>query len=248
VRIEEREEKPVAEPIVPDVAQEIAGLVRLGLVQAEPVAVREAGTDLTEEMEDLARVLADKCRGLAPAQIPGLAPARDLYRAVGVDPTRTRPSSEALLRRVVQARPLPRILNAVDVCNLCSLQFLLPLGLYDVAKIRGRVRLRRGLPGESFAGIRKEDVHVGGRFVLADDEGAFGNPTSDSMRTSVDARTRSLWLVIFAPYSYSPGLLAEHVAFAQHALCRHLAPEDEVVRAWGTLIPPEEGRGQDQVS
>jgi DNA/RNA-binding domain of Phe-tRNA-synthetase-like protein len=189
-------------------------------------------------MADLAAELRALHAGLPPAEIPGLRPARELYRAFGIDPTRTRPSSEALLRRVLQGKPLPRILNAVDVCNLCSLRFLLPIGLYDTARVSGPVVLRRGRPGESFAGIRKDDIHLEGRPALADGLGPFGNPSSDSLRTSVTAVTRSLALVVFAPASFPESRLAEHVEFARAAIGRHLAPPGGRVATSGSVISP----------
>jgi DNA/RNA-binding domain of Phe-tRNA-synthetase-like protein len=127
------------------------------------------------------------------------AAVRSMYKRVGLDPTKTRPSSEALLRRVRKGDPLPRINSMVDVCNWCSLEFQLPYGLYDAARIEGDVALRLGHPGETYAGIRKDDVHVGGRIALADSLGAFGNPTSDSARTMVTTDTTQALLVVFAP-------------------------------------------------
>ena len=87
----------------------------------------------------------------------------------------------------------------VDVCNWCSLEFQLPYGLYDAARIEGDVMLRIGAEGESYPGIRKDDVHVGGRITLADDRGPFGNPTSDSARTMVTTSTTHALVVVFAP-------------------------------------------------
>jgi DNA/RNA-binding domain of Phe-tRNA-synthetase-like protein len=87
----------------------------------------------------------------------------------------------------------------VDVCNWCSLEFQLPYGLYDAAHIEGDVILRLGREGESYAGIRKDDVHVGGRITLADSHGPFGNPTSDSARTMVTPATTRALVVVFAP-------------------------------------------------
>jgi DNA/RNA-binding domain of Phe-tRNA-synthetase-like protein len=94
---------------------------------------------------------------------------------------------------------LPRINSMVDVCNWCSLEFQLPYGLYDAAHISGDVELRLGREGESYAGIRKDAVHVGGRITLSDAEGPFGNPTSDSARTMVTTATTRALLVVFAP-------------------------------------------------
>ena len=127
-----------------------------------------------------------------------------------------------------------RILNAVDLCNLLSLQFLLPLGLYDAGKIAGEVTLRRGAPGESYPGIRKEEVHLEGRPVLSDAEGPFGNPTSDSLRTSVTLDTRSLWLMIFAPAGFPRETMEGFVRRAAEGITRHLSP------AGGTAVTETE--------
>lgn len=212
-------------------------LLRAGVIHAAPVAIGPAGAALRAEMDRIAAALAAEHAGRAPGEIEGLAPARELYRAFGIDPTRTRPSSEALLRRVVQGKGLPRILNAVDVCTLCSLRFLLPIGLYDSGSVRGAVTLRRGRPGESYPGIRKDEVHLEGRPTLSDDDGAFGNPTSDSFRTSVTPSTRSLAMVIFAPASCARARLETHVAEARALLARHLAPAGEAVVTSGSIVP-----------
>jgi DNA/RNA-binding domain of Phe-tRNA-synthetase-like protein len=124
---------------------------------------------------------------------------RTMYKRIGIDPTKTRPSSEALLRRVKKGDTLPRINAMVDVCNWCSFEFQLPYGLYDASHIRGEVMLRIGREGESYPGIRKDDVHVSGRIALVDEAGPFGNPTSDSARTMVTTATTSALLVVFAP-------------------------------------------------
>lgn len=128
-----------------------------------------------------------------------IAAVRTMYKRVGIDPTKRRPSSEALLRRVRKGEGLPRINSMVDVCNWCSLEFQLPYGLYDAAHIEGGVVLRLGAEGESYPGIRKDEVHVGGRITLADSRGPFGNPTSDSARTMVTPATTRALVVVFAP-------------------------------------------------
>lgn len=209
--------------------------LRLGLVAAGPVRVAESSAALIEEFESLAAELAGRYAGLAPGGIGALRPARELYKSFGIDPTKNRPSSEALLRRVLRDKPLPRILNAVDVCNFLALKFLLPLGLYDAAKLRGEVLLRRGEAGESYPGIRKGDVHLEGRPVLVDSAGPFGNPTSDSFRTRVDPSTRSLWMIIFAPATISRDAMASHVRFAVQAVERHLVDEPGPGRCSGEV-------------
>ena len=98
---------------------------------------------------------------------------------------------------------MPRVNAMVDVCNWCSLEFQLPYGLYDASQIEGDVILRRGRPGESYPGIRKDEVHVDGRIALIDDRGPFGNPSSDSARTMITTATTRALLVVFAPREVS---------------------------------------------
>lgn len=170
------------------------------------VTVVEAEPSLNEP---LAAAAARMKTAGEPADLT--AAVRAMYRRFGVDPTKTRPSSEALLRRVRKGDPLPRINNVVDVCNWCSLEFQVPYGLYDLAHISGAIHLRTGRAGESYPGIRKDEVHLEGRLVLADDAGPFGNPTSDSARTMVTIRATSILTVIFAPASIDRAALGRMI-------------------------------------
>ena len=140
-------------------------------------------------------------RRVVAAPPPETQAVREMYRRVGLDPTRTRPSSEALLRRVRRGDPFPRVNALVDAVNLCSLECQLPYGVYDRRALSGAVTLRLGAEGEAYDGIRKDTVHVGGRLTVADDHGPFGNPTSDSARAMVTAATEEALVVIYAPAS-----------------------------------------------
>jgi DNA/RNA-binding domain of Phe-tRNA-synthetase-like protein len=157
------------------------------------------GAEVVERDERLDGRFADVEARLRSHEPADTAAVRAMYRQVGIDPTKTRPSSEALLRRVRKGLPLPRVNALVDVINWSSVELQLPYGLYDSAHISGDVTLRLGQPGEAYDGIRKDVVHVGGRLTLADAEGPFGNPTSDSARTMVTAATRDALIVVFAP-------------------------------------------------
>ena len=174
------------------ISPEIAAIVRPGVLWLADATVVER-----EHRLDAPLAAAESAVRVKPPE--EIAAVRTMYKRVGIDPTKTRPSSEALLRRVRKGDTLPRINSMVDVCNWCSLEFQLPYGLYDADHIDGGVALRLGAPGESYPGIRKDDVHVAGRIALADARGPFGNPTSDSARTMVTTSTTHALLVVFAP-------------------------------------------------
>jgi len=174
------------------VAPEIASIVRAGVLWLDDATVVERDPRMDAPLAEAEAAV----RANPPAAITAV---RTMYKRVGIDPTKTRPSSEALLRRVRKGESLPRINSMVDVCNWCSFEFQLPYGLYDAARIVGDVELRLGRDGESYAGIRKDDVHVAGRITLADAQGPYGNPTSDSARTMVTTATTRALLVVFAP-------------------------------------------------
>jgi DNA/RNA-binding domain of Phe-tRNA-synthetase-like protein len=208
------------------IADEVAGIVRPGVLAFERVTVR----DRDERLDDPLAHAAERARSAAEmAEVT--AAVRTMYRRVGIDPTKTRPSSEALLRRVRKGDALPRINTLVDIVNWCSLESQLPFGLYDRAEIRGHVTLRLGRDGEEYRGIRKDVVHVAGRLALADDDGPFGNPTSDSARTMVTTATTSALVVIFAPADVTANLLERALSQTTERV-RQYAIGDQDVRAF----------------
>jgi len=125
----------------------------------------------------------------------GTDSARALFRRFGIDPTKTRPSSEALLRRALRGDRFPRINSLVDVANVMSLLAQSPVGLYDLDHVEGPLTIRVGAEGEGYEGIRKDRVNVGGRLCVADAFGPCGNPSSDSARTMITTQTeRAAWI------------------------------------------------------
>src|SRR6059036_4276619 len=152
----------------------LRGVLALGLLEAEGVRLDTLPPEFEQERDRVTAKLVARFAGKQPADIPGVAETRALFHQLDIDPTKHRPSSEALLRRVLQGKGLPAVNLAVDICNLCSLEHQLPLGLYDRDLVRGAFRVRAGREGEGYAGIRKQRVNLTGRLLLADDDGPFG--------------------------------------------------------------------------
>ena len=152
--------------------------------------MREADAALAAEIEAYGARAARGATAAARAPRCPAPPTRaTLYKALGLDPTKTRPSNEALLRRVLKGEALYRVNTLVDALNLCSLRAQLPFGLYDLDRVRPPVVLRRGAAGEGYEGIRKARGERGGPPGAGRRAGPFGNPTSDSARTMITLET-----------------------------------------------------------
>jgi DNA/RNA-binding domain of Phe-tRNA-synthetase-like protein len=203
-----------------EIERSLLGTLKIGVLFFQGLTCQRKNVQLWEEIQKLAEDYHKKFS--EPSQAVNLLkPARDLYRKIGIEPTKVRPSSEALLRRAINAKELYQINSIVDSGNLCSLRFLLPIGLYDLSKIEGHILLRKGMTGEEFQGIRKDIVHVEGRYILADQIGPFGNPSSDSMRTSIELSTKDLLFVIYAPFYYSDEELLTHINLAEQKILEY---------------------------
>ncbi len=192
----------------------------VAVVEAEGLTVTEYDPALRSEIDAVTARVRLAYAGRQPSEIAGLRPARDLYHRIGVDPTKLRPSSEALLRRVLRGDGLPKINSLVDINNLCSLEFLLPIGLHDLDQVRGKLVLRVGRSGEGYEAIGKGAYSVDGRITAADDQGPCGSPTSDSQRTMITPVTRRCLMIVYAPVGYEPRTLESHAALAASRLSR----------------------------
>src|SRR3990170_3684045 len=131
--------------------------------------------------------------------VPELRAYRDFFWRVGIDPTKTRPAAEALLRRVLQGRPLPRINTFVDAYNLASMETRIALAAFDLAKLRGPVRMRRARFGETFHGIGMDApaAMTGADVVCEDDERLVAiYPHRDAEASKVTLETRDVLCLV----------------------------------------------------
>lgn len=189
--------------------------VKLGVVEADGVRVALIEPALAREMDEACERRRSGVTLEGVSELEAVRAVRVMFREWGVDPARYRPSSEALLRRVVQGKGLYRVSNVVDAANLGSIETGWPYGSYNRALVRPPVSFRAGLPGETYEGIGKQTWHLAGRPVLADADGAFGSPISDSTRTMITDAAHDLLTVIFAPARASDVALNE--ALERHA-------------------------------
>ena len=194
------------------------------MLDIELVTLELRELEVTEPREDFELEVKRATQAARHGGVGDTAPARVLYRQFGIDPTRMRPSSEALLRRLKKGEPLPRINSLVDVANAMSVQLQVPVGLYDLGKVAGdELVVRLGAEGERYTGIGKESVNVAGRICVADAEGPVGNPTSDSARTMIKTDTdRAAWIYFLPVNDETIARTAELIAVFGRGLVRVL--------------------------
>jgi len=166
------------------------------------VALELYELEVTPPRDDFELEVKRATQAARSGAVPPLDGARELYRRFGTDPTRMRPSSEALLRRIKKGEPLPRINSLVDVANALSVQLQVPVGLYDLGKVKGEdLTVRLGRKDETYEGIGKDRVNVAERICVADSEGPCGNPSADSARTMITTSTERAAWIYFLPVS-----------------------------------------------
>lgn len=143
--------------------------------------------------EELMLSLTDK----PLTELPGISEWRQTFRALGMDPSRYRPSQEALFRRIKKGNPLPSINSAVDINNLTSLQYQIPLGIYDVNKLNGDIEIAIGSREDEYEAISGRLTSLEGKLHSHDELGPFGSPIVDSLRSMVTEDTKQALHIIY---------------------------------------------------
>lgn len=169
----------------------------LGCIQCK-VQVEESSKELLKEIQDFSEELQKTIHNVP--DIPKreeIAASRRAYRAFGKDPSRYRCSAEAMCRRIIQGKGLYHINNVVDCGNLFSIKTGYSLGIYDADKVGQEIIWRVAPEGTCYKGIGKDEINVEFLPVLEDENGPFGNPTSDSARTRVTEETKEILAVVF---------------------------------------------------
>jgi Uncharacterized conserved protein len=136
-------------------------------------------------------------------EIPGVSEWRAVFKKVGTDPSRYRPSQEALLRKIKKDGQPHRIHSAADLNNFFSVQYGIPLGIYDLDRIEPPVRLTIGSSEDHYDGLNGRVMHMEDKIVSADGNGAFGSPIVDSKRTCVTEKTKNALQIVYLRPSMS---------------------------------------------
>ena len=165
------------------------------------VEAQVVNTEYCAELWDEIHALEEKFRSELTTeslkQLPGIAATRSVYKACGKDPSRYRPASEQLIRRMLQGKELYQIDTLVDLVNLASIAFGYSIGGFDADKFVGdTLTLGVGREGEPYEGIGRGMINIAGLPVYRDTEGGVGTPTSDHERTKMTLATTHLMVLI----------------------------------------------------
>lgn len=154
-------------------------------------------------------------------QMDGIAATRKVYRACGKDPSRYRPASEALIRRLLQGKKLYQIDTLVDLINLASIAYGYSIGGFDADKFVGdTLTLGVGKAEEPYEGIGRGTINIEGLPVYRDLQGGVGTPTSDNERTKMELSTTHL-VVLINGYDGNEQHVRENAEFIQELLRKY---------------------------
>ena len=154
-------------------------------------------------------------------EMTSIAATRRVYKACGKDPSRYRPASEALIRRMLQGKELYQIDTLVDLINLASIAFGYSIGGFDASKFVGdTLTLGVGREGEPYEGIGRGLINIAGLPVYRDAEGGVGTPTSDHERTKIQLSTTHL-VVLINGYDGDRERVMQNARYIQDLLRRH---------------------------
>lgn len=154
-------------------------------------------------------------------EIPSIAATRSVYKKCGKDPSRYRPASEQLIRRMLQGKELYVIDTLVDLVNLASIVYGYSIGGFDASKFEGdTLTLGIGREGEPYEGIGRGIINIAGLPVYRDSKGGVGTPTSDNERTKMTLSTQHL-VVLINGYDGNEERVRQNAEFIQDLLRRY---------------------------
>ena len=189
------------------------------------VEARVVNSEYCKELWDEIHTLEDRFRQELTTdslkELTSIAATRRVYKACGKDPSRYRPASEQLIRRMLQGKELYQIDTLVDLVNLASIAYGYSIGGFDADKFVGdTLTLGIGREGEPYEGIGRGMLNIAGLPVYRDAQGGVGTPTSDNERTKMTIETTHL-VILINGYDGNEQRVAENARFIQELLRKY---------------------------
>ena len=173
---------------------------------------------LWREIHNFERHLREELTTESVKELPSIAATRAIYKKCGKDPSRYRPASEQLIRRILQGKALYQVDTLVDLINLASIGYGYSIGGFDADKFDGEtLTLGIGREGEPYEGIGRGMLNIAGLPVYRDAKGGVGTPTSDNERTKITLQTTHL-VVLINGYDGNEQRVVDNACFIQQLL------------------------------
>ncbi|HSI66955.1 MAG TPA: phenylalanine--tRNA ligase beta subunit-related protein [Planococcus sp. (in: firmicutes)] len=180
--------------------KEILPDFKIGIIHYNNITVSDSPQMLKGRLQLFQEQLYFDMEDKELVDYPGLLEWKLVWKALGADSNRYRPSAEALFRRIRKQNYLTPIHSGVDMNSFLSLQYEIPLGLYDTDQIKGDVEIAIGTEGDQFEGLNNRTNTLTNILVSKDAQGPFGSPYVDSKRTAVtEGTTNALHIFYLRP-------------------------------------------------
>lgn len=170
---------------------------KIGIIHYDQIVVGNSPQMVKGRFQLFQESIYFDLEGKNVTELDGIKEWRQIFKKVGKDPNRYRHSAEALYRRVQKQNYIQPVHSAIDINNFFSLQYQVPMGIYDAKKISGDVIIRIGEDHEEYMGLNGRVNPAKNLIISADSKGPFGSPFVDSERTSVTAETTSAVQIIY---------------------------------------------------
>ncbi len=195
--------------------------LRILVSHIEGVTVERSGNEFEKFRDDFFQNIKKKYTIESLKDIPIFRAYRDFFWKIGIDPTKIRPAAEALIRRVLADKPIPKINNVVDAYNLASIETEIALAAFDEDMLKGELLMRSARNGERFLGIGMDrSIELkGGEIIVSDEEKLIAiYPHRDSEKTKVANRTGNVLILVCGV----PGIDGKSLENARKTALEHI--------------------------
>ncbi|OCA84505.1 hypothetical protein A8F94_17585 [Bacillus sp. FJAT-27225] len=179
-----------------ELSQRVPGF-KLGIIHYKGIEVGESPQMLKGRLQLFQESIFFDLEDKSVTDLEGVKEWRQLFKQTGKDPNRYRPSVESLYRRIAKQNYLTPIQSAIDLNNFFSLQYQVPIGIYDADKLEGDITVRLGQSGEEYTGLNGRSNSLEKLIVASDTTGPFGSPFVDSDRAPVSVATKNALQIIY---------------------------------------------------
>lgn len=192
-----------------DVKREFRG-ISLGIALVKNVNVKRRYEKLKSRVSQVEEKIRSQIRIEDLKSMTLISAFRKFYWRIKIDPTKQRPSAEALIRRILRGKSIPNINTAVDAYNLASIETQIPIGAYDFDKIKEPLTLRWSKQGEKFQAIGGREEEIEKQLVISDAEKIINlYPHRDAEKTKITVETRNILIIACGAPSVPPEKVLE---------------------------------------